>query len=63
MQTVWLTATLPQVMQKEFNEYNKLIRPRIIQESTYQPSIKYMISFGTGPSTLVEKAMNLEPLR
>jgi hypothetical protein len=29
-QTVWLTATLPPVMQEEFIEQNKLVRPTII---------------------------------
>ena len=43
-QTVWLTATLPPTMQDDFIEHNKLVRPRIIQESTNRPNIKYMIS-------------------
>jgi len=29
-QTVWLTATLPLVIQEEFIEHNKLVKPRII---------------------------------
>jgi superfamily II DNA helicase RecQ len=33
-QTVWLTATLPPVMQEEFIEQNKLVRPTIIRELT-----------------------------
>jgi superfamily II DNA helicase RecQ len=58
-QTVWLTATLPPVMQEEFIEYNKLVRPRIIRESTNRPNIKYIVSFETGPGTLIERAANL----
>lgn len=33
-QTVWLTATLPPVIQEEFIEHNKLVQPRIIDEPT-----------------------------
>jgi hypothetical protein len=58
-QTVWLTATLPPVMQEEFIEHNKLVRPRIIRESTNRPNIKYMVSVETGTGTLVERAATL----
>ena len=58
-QTVWLTATLPPVMQEEFIEHNKLVKPRIIRESTNRPNIKYIVSFETGPGVLIEKAANL----
>ena len=58
-QTVWLTATLPPAMQEEFIEHNKLVRPRIIRESTNRPNIKYIVSLETGPGTLVERAANL----
>ena len=58
-QTVWLTATLPPVMQEQFIEHNKLVKPRIIRESTNRPNIKYMVSRETGPGTLVEKAAKL----
>jgi len=58
-QTVWLTATLPPVMQEEFIEHNKLVRPRVIRESTNRPNIKYMVSFETGPGPLIERAANL----
>jgi hypothetical protein len=58
-QTVWLTATLPPIIQEEFIEHNKLVRPRIIRESTNRPNIKYMVSLETGPGTLVERAANL----
>jgi superfamily II DNA helicase RecQ len=58
-QTVWLTATLPPIMQEEFIEHNKLVRPRIIRESTNRPNIKYMVSLETGLGTLAEKAANL----
>ena len=46
-------------MQEEFIEHNKLVRPRIIRESTNRPNIKYMVSLETGPGTLVERAANL----
>ncbi|OBT81161.1 hypothetical protein VE02_10169, partial [Pseudogymnoascus sp. 03VT05] len=58
-QTVWLTATLPPTMQDDFVEHNKLVRPRIIRESTNRPNIKYMISRHTGATTLVEVAAKL----
>ena len=58
-QTVWLTATLPPVMQEAFIEHNKLVRPRIIRESTNRPNIKYIVSFKTGPSALIKRAANL----
>ena len=58
-QTVWLTATLPPVMQEAFIEHNKLVRPRIIRESTNRPNIKYMVSFETGPGALIKRAANL----
>lgn len=58
-QTVWLTATLPPVMQEEFIEHNKLVKPRIIRESTNRPNIKYMVSLETGPGALIERAANL----
>ncbi|KFZ15841.1 hypothetical protein V501_02521, partial [Pseudogymnoascus sp. VKM F-4519 (FW-2642)] len=58
-QTVWLTATLPPVMQEEFIEQNKLVRPTIIRESTNRPNIKYLISLEDGSGTLLEKAVTL----
>ena len=58
-QTVWLTVTLSPVMQEEFIEHNKLVKPRIIRESTNRPNIKYIVSLETGPSALIERAANL----
>ncbi|KAL5344454.1 hypothetical protein ACLOAV_010434, partial [Pseudogymnoascus australis] len=58
-QTVWLTATLPPITQDDFIKHNKLVRPRIIRESTNRPNIKYIISRHTGATTLVEAAANL----
>lgn len=58
-QTVWLIATLPPVMQEEFIEHNKLVKPRVIRESTNRPNIKYMVSLETGPGALVERAADL----
>jgi hypothetical protein len=46
-------------MQEEFIEYNKLVKPRIIRESTNRPNIKYMVSLETRPSALIEKTTNL----
>jgi hypothetical protein len=46
-------------MEEEFIEHNKLVRPRIIRESTNRPNIKYMVSLETGPSMLVERAADL----
>jgi len=46
-------------MEEEFIEYNKLVRPRIIRESTNRPNIKYIVSLETGPGILVERAVNL----
>lgn len=57
--TVWLTARLPPVMQEEFIEQNKLVRPTIIRELTNRPNIKYLISLEDGGGTLLEKAATL----
>jgi hypothetical protein len=56
---VWLIVTLPPVIEEEFIEYNKLVKPRIIQESMNRPNIKYIVSFETGPSALIKRAANL----
>ena len=58
-QTVWLTATLPPSMEEEFTEHNKLVRPRIVRESTNRPNIKYLVSYEVGPDTLGERAVEL----
>jgi superfamily II DNA helicase RecQ len=58
-QTVWLTATLLPVIQEEFIQHNKLVKPRIIRESTNWPSIKYIVSRETRPGTLAERAAHL----
>ncbi len=58
-QTVWLTATLPPIMQEAFIEHNKLVRPRIIRESTNRPNLKYIVTSETGAGTLVERAAEL----
>lgn len=58
-QTVWLTATLPPVMQEEFIEHNKLVQPQIIRESTNRPNIKYLVSLEAGPGTLIARAADL----
>ena len=58
-QTVWLTATLPPVMQEEFIEHNKLVQPRIIRESPNRPNIKYLVSLEAGSGTLIERAADL----
>ncbi|KAE8448570.1 hypothetical protein EG329_008995 [Mollisiaceae sp. DMI_Dod_QoI] len=58
-QTVWLTATLPPVMQKQFIKHNKLVKLRIIRESTNRSNIKYIINRETGLGTLIKKAANL----
>jgi superfamily II DNA helicase RecQ len=43
-QTVWLIATLPPIIQDDFIKHNKLVRPRIIRESTNRLNIKYMVN-------------------
>ena len=58
-QTVWLTATLPPALQEEFIQQNKLVRPRVVRESTNRSNIKYAVSRQTGPGTLVQKAATL----
>ncbi|PWI65243.1 hypothetical protein PCL_07293 [Purpureocillium lilacinum] len=42
-QTVWMTATLPPVFEENFIERNKLVRPRIIRESTDRLSTRYSV--------------------
>ena len=56
---MWLPAPLPPVMQEEFIEHNKLVKPRVIRESTNRQNIKYMVSLETGPGALVERAADL----
>ncbi|KAH8745852.1 hypothetical protein F5882DRAFT_423072 [Hyaloscypha sp. PMI_1271] len=58
-QSVWLTATLPPVMQEEFVEYNKLVRLQVIRESTNRSNIRYVVTREKGAGTLVEKAARL----
>jgi superfamily II DNA helicase RecQ len=56
-QNVWLTATLPPSMQDEFVKQNKLVRPRIVRESTNRRNIKYIISVES--RNLLECAVDL----
>ena len=46
-------------MQEEFIKHNKLVKPRIVRESTNRPKIKYMVSLETGPGMLVKRAASL----
>jgi superfamily II DNA helicase RecQ len=46
-------------MQEEFIEHNKLVRPRVIRESTNRPNLKYIVSFESGSGTLIERAARL----
>ncbi|KAH7396081.1 hypothetical protein BKA64DRAFT_695677 [Cadophora sp. MPI-SDFR-AT-0126] len=47
------------MMQEEFIEHNKLVKPRVIRESTNRLNIKYIVSLETGPGALVERAADL----
>ena len=47
------------MIEEEFIKHNKLVRPRIIRESTNRLNIKYMVSFETGPRALIKRAANL----
>ena len=57
VQNVWLTATLPPIIQDEFIQQNKLVRPRIIRESTNRPNIKYLITIES--KSLLESVIDL----
>ena len=46
-------------MQEEFVEHNKLVRPRVIRESTNRQNIRYMVSFQKGEADLVQAAAAL----
>jgi superfamily II DNA helicase RecQ len=46
-------------MQEGFVEYNKLVRPQVIKESTNRPNIRYVVTREKGAGTLVEKAARL----
>jgi superfamily II DNA helicase RecQ len=48
-QTVWLTATLPPALQEQFIQQNRLVRPRVIRESTNRPNIRYLVHHVPGP--------------
>ena len=49
------------MLQETFIEHNKLVRPRIVRESTNRPNIQYMINMvdAEGTHTLIEKAAQL----
>ena len=46
-------------MQEKFLKYNKLIKPRIIRESTNRLNIRYIITRKKGANTFIEKAAHL----
>jgi hypothetical protein len=54
-----MTTILSLVIQEKFLEYNKLVKHRIIRESTYRLNIRYIITREKSASTLVEKAARL----
>ncbi|KAK3935784.1 hypothetical protein QBC46DRAFT_367343 [Diplogelasinospora grovesii] len=58
-QTVWLTATLPPVMQELLIEHNKLVRPHMVRESTNRPNIRYIVQREKGKCTLIQRAAGL----
>ncbi|KAJ9130107.1 DEAD/DEAH box helicase [Pleurostoma richardsiae] len=58
-QTVWLTATLPPIYRELFLEHNKLVRPRIVRESTNRPNLRYIVRRERGPGGLSERAARL----
>ncbi|KAH6975566.1 telomere-associated recQ-like helicase [Ilyonectria destructans] len=58
-QTVWMTATLPPTYYELFLEHNKLVRPRVIWESTNRPNIRYIVRRERGPGSLLERATRL----
>lgn len=55
-QTVWMTATLPPLLQDSFISQNKLVRPAIVRESTNRPNIIYAVRHVTKPGPLIEAA-------
>ncbi|KAF7880786.1 uncharacterized protein EAF01_000538 [Botrytis porri] len=58
-QSIWLSATLPPVMEELFIEQNKLVCPQIIRESTNRSNLQYLVSYGDGVDSLMEKAREL----
>ncbi|KAI5458862.1 P-loop containing nucleoside triphosphate hydrolase protein [Mariannaea sp. PMI_226] len=58
-QTVWLTATLPPEFEKPFMQHNKLVRPRVVRESTNRPNIRYIVRREKGLGTLCERAVGI----
>lgn len=46
-------------MEEKFVEHNKLVRPKVIRESTNRPNIKYIVRREAGSGTLIEKAARL----
>ncbi|RAL65544.1 hypothetical protein DID88_001109 [Monilinia fructigena] len=58
-QSVWLSATLPPVMEELFIEQNKLVSPQIVRESTNRSNLQYLVSYGDGVPSLMEKAREL----
>lgn len=55
-QFVYLTATLPPSMQKEFEERNHLLHPTVIRASTNRPNLFYMVrKVEKGKGSLLEQ--------
>jgi Superfamily II DNA helicase len=54
-QSVWLTATLPPIIQETFIEQNKLVRPTIIRVSTNRPNLQYIVYSIKDSTSLIEK--------
>ncbi|KAM6508149.1 hypothetical protein FALCPG4_018036 [Fusarium falciforme] len=59
VQTVWLTATLPPVYLKHFVEHNKLLRPRVVRESTNRANLRYLVQRRSGPGSLTERVIEV----
>lgn len=49
-QFIYLTATLPPTMQATFKEQNNLVHPKVVQASTNQRNLFYMVHRARGVS-------------
>ncbi|KAL6352347.1 hypothetical protein LRP88_14329 [Fusarium phalaenopsidis] len=58
-QTVWLTATLPPVYFDVFVSHNKLVRPRVVRESTNRANLRYLVQRQSGPGSVAERVLGV----
>ncbi|KAJ3455783.1 hypothetical protein MRS44_017265 [Fusarium solani] len=54
-----LTATLPPVYFNVFIGHNKLVRPRVVHESTNRANLRYLVQRQGGPGSVAERVLGV----